>query len=95
MTKLMEWLSVLSVLISVWISCFTNRYKFEILDQYKEFILYLPFILIALFGLYAVAVVLYRVFTFNNCVEAAAEVQKQIIEAKEDLAKKGFVFKTS
>lgn len=41
---------------------------------------------------YAVITVLYRVFTFNNCPEAAEELQNQIKEAREDLTKKGFTF---
>ena len=32
--------------------------------------------------------------TFNDCDEAAAELQKQISEAREDLRKKGFKFET-
>lgn len=45
-----------------------------------------------LLQLYAVITVLYRVFTFNDCPEAAAEIQKQIDEAKADLSAKGFKF---
>lgn len=42
--------------------------------------------------MYAVVTVLYRVFTFNDCPEAAEELQKQIDEAKADLSAKGFKF---
>lgn len=42
--------------------------------------------------LYAVVTVLYRVFTFNDCPEAAEELQKHIDEAKADLSAKGFKF---
>lgn len=41
---------------------------------------------------YSAFTVLYRVFTFNDCPEAAEEIQKQIEEAKADLAAKGFKF---
>lgn len=41
---------------------------------------------------YSVYTVLYRVFTFNDCPEAAEEIQKQIEEAKADLSAKGFKF---
>ncbi len=34
----------------------------------------------------------FRVATFNDCEEAAAELQKQISEAREDLRSKGFKF---
>ena len=33
-----------------------------------------------------------RVATFNDCEEAAKELQEQISEAREDLRKKGFNF---
>jgi dolichyl-phosphate mannosyltransferase polypeptide 3 len=33
-----------------------------------------------------------RVATFNDCEEAAAELQQQISEAREDLRSKGFKF---
>ena len=33
-----------------------------------------------------------RVATFNDCEEAARELQQQISEAREDLRKKGFNF---
>lgn len=42
--------------------------------------------------MYAGVTVLYRVFTFNDCPEAAEELQKQIDEAKADLSAKGFAF---
>lgn len=45
-----------------------------------------------LLKIYAVSTVLYRVFTFNDCKEAAEEIQKQILEAKKDLKSKGFKF---
>lgn len=45
--------------------------------------------LFSVFQFYSVFTVLYRVFTFNDCPEAAEELQKQIEEAKKDLAAKG------
>lgn len=45
-----------------------------------------------LFQIYSVWTILYRVFTFNDCPEAAAEIQRQIKEAKADLTAKGFKF---
>lgn len=41
---------------------------------------------------YSVFTILYRVFTFNDCPEAAEEIQKQIQEAKDDLTAKGLKF---
>lgn len=41
---------------------------------------------------YSVFTVLYRVFTFNDCPEAAEELQRQIKEARGDLTGRGFKF---
>lgn len=42
--------------------------------------------------MYAAFTVLYRTFTFNDCPDAAKEIQKNIDEAKADLTAKGFKF---
>lgn len=42
--------------------------------------------------IYSVFTILYRVFTFNDCAEAAEEIQRQIKEARVDLQSKGFQF---
>lgn len=42
--------------------------------------------------IYSVFTILYRVFTFNDCAEAAEEIQRQIKEARADLQSKGFQF---
>ena len=34
----------------------------------------------------------FRVATFNDCEAASQELQKQIVEAREDLRNKGFSF---
>ncbi|CAH1976965.1 unnamed protein product [Acanthoscelides obtectus] len=43
--------------------------------------------------LYALSVVLYRVYNFNDCKEAAQQLSEEIVEAKENLASLGFKFK--
>lgn len=76
MTKLMEWAFVATIFFSIWTVAITGNIKSPLLNKWETVILYLPVILIFLFGLYAATVVLYRVFTFNNCEEAAAELQE-------------------
>lgn len=49
----------------------------------------MPVYLLVAFGCYSLATVGYRVATFNDCEDAAKELQAQIKEAKEDLKKKG------
>ena len=52
----------------------------------------LPFYGVLVFGAVSAAIVLHRVFTFNDCPEANLELQKQIKQAHQDLSQKGFVF---
>lgn len=43
---------------------------------------------ILLLGVYALATILYNVSTFNDCPDAAAELDKQIKEAKAEMTKR-------
>lgn len=91
MTKLMEWLALLTVIIGVWFTILTqNIYNLAIDFPNASFLW--PLGLVVLFGLWALTVIVYRVITFNDCQEAAEELQQQIKEAKEDLKKKGLKF---
>ncbi|XP_070498203.1 dolichol-phosphate mannosyltransferase subunit 3 [Chironomus tepperi] len=92
MTKLNEWVFGLSVFFGIYMALVTRRFKHEIIDENMFYIQILPIILVALLGIYAVTTVLYRTLTFNDCKEAADELQKEIVEAKKDLAKKGMKF---
>ncbi|RZC42209.1 DPM3 domain containing protein [Asbolus verrucosus] len=93
MTKLFEWLAVFGVLGAVWLSLVNNKIECALIKQHPTLILFSPVIFLALFGFYAATVVLYRVFTFNNCEKAAAELQEEIQEARTELTKLGFQFK--
>uniref|UniRef100_V9IHH8 Dolichol-phosphate mannosyltransferase subunit 3 n=1 Tax=Apis cerana TaxID=7461 RepID=V9IHH8_APICE len=55
---------------------------------------FFPLIVLFICSLYAAIIILYRVFTFNNCEHAAIELQEQIEEAKKDLQNKGIVLKS-
>ncbi|CAH2258735.1 jg5411 [Pararge aegeria aegeria] len=89
MTKLLEWISVTSAIFAVWYSLVGGYVKHKLIEENMTLVLISPIIFVILFGLYAATVVLYRVFTFNNCEEAAKELQAEIIEAKRDLHEKG------
>ncbi|XP_037548821.1 dolichol-phosphate mannosyltransferase subunit 3 [Nematolebias whitei] len=89
MTKLMQWLFVVLLLGAVW-----TLVTFDLLDlslprTYREVAWPMPVYLLVSFGCFSLATVGYRVATFNDCEEAARELQEQIKEAKEDLRKKG------
>ncbi|XP_049765689.1 dolichol-phosphate mannosyltransferase subunit 3 isoform X1 [Schistocerca cancellata] len=92
MTKLMEWLLGVSLFASIWIALVTRQVHSRLLDEWMFLIKPLPLIVLILFGLYSIAVILWRVYNFNNCEDAAKELQMEIQEAKDDLKKKGFVF---
>lgn len=92
MTKLLEWISVLSAVFAVWYSLVGGYVKHPAIDKNMNLILVSPILFVILFGLYAVTVVLYRVFTFNNCEGAAKELQVEILEARKDLQGKGLTW---
>lgn len=93
MTKLMEWLLFLTLFFGIWISVITGNINSVFITEWKQVILFFPLIDLILCGVYAAVVILYRVFTFNNCEKAAAELQEQIEDAKKDLQSKGIVLK--
>lgn len=74
MTKLLEWLSCATVIFGVWFATITSNSV--LVKEWREIILFLPIISLFLFGLYAITVVLFRVFTFNTCESAAIELQR-------------------
>ncbi|KAL1500798.1 hypothetical protein ABEB36_006241 [Hypothenemus hampei] len=93
MTKLTEWLFAAGILIALWFSLLTNKITNNLVTNHYNLLLYSPIIFLGLFGLFALILVLYRVYTFNDCDEAAEELQKEIIQARTDLNRLGFKFK--
>ncbi|KAK3580162.1 hypothetical protein CHS0354_030277 [Potamilus streckersoni] len=90
--KLFQWLIVLSVFISVWVAIVFDYVAVEFSKSNKQTIVLFPFYLLVVFACYSLAVIGYRVATFNDCKEASEELKKQILEAKEDLKSRGFKF---
>ncbi|KOX78339.1 Dolichol-phosphate mannosyltransferase subunit 3 [Melipona quadrifasciata] len=93
MTKLMEWLLFAVLFFSIWIAVISGNVNLHFIKEWKQFVLFLPPVALFVCGLYAAIVVLYRTFTFNNCEQAAMELQEQIEEARKDLQTKGIVLK--
>ena len=90
MTKLMEWLTGLLAIFAVWLSILTGS---DLAITHPNLTLFWPILFLVIpFGLFSVAVIIYRVYNFNDCSEAAKELQGEIKAAKEDLKKKGMVF---
>ncbi|WAR00711.1 DPM3-like protein [Mya arenaria] len=80
--KLFQWLMAGGAFLALWISLLLGYIDSDINDSTKDVILFL----------YSVAVIGYRVATFNDCVQSAEELQNDITEAKKDLMAKGFNF---
>nr|XP_057902942.1 dolichol-phosphate mannosyltransferase subunit 3 [Doryrhamphus excisus] len=89
MTKLLEWLFGVSVVLAVWAVVAFDLLDLKVPQPYREVAWPMPLYLLVSFGCYSLATVGYRVATFNDCEEAAKELQSQIKEAKEDLKRKG------
>jgi len=58
----------------------------------RHVVVFLPFYALLVFGAVSLTVVLWRVYTFNDCQAAAAELQEEIAEARRDLTAKGLKF---
>ncbi|XP_068200482.1 dolichol-phosphate mannosyltransferase subunit 3 [Palaemon carinicauda] len=89
MTKLTQWLTAAFLILGPWAAAVFKIVQNDFTDKYYLGILLFPVVLVAIFGIVSVAIIAYRVYNFNDCNEAAEELQKQIKEAKLDLAKKG------
>ena len=90
MTKLMEWLTGLLAIFAVWLSILIGS---DLAITHPNLTLFWPILFLVIpFGLFSVAVIIFRVYNFNDCREAAEELQGEIKAAKEDLKKKGMVF---
>jgi len=90
MTKLLEWITGAVLFLGVWIALLTGQ--FGDIQENRQLVLFSPIIAVAMFGIYSILVIAYRVATFNDCEDAADELRKQIKEARLDLASKGFKF---
>ncbi|XP_041378004.1 dolichol-phosphate mannosyltransferase subunit 3-like [Gigantopelta aegis] len=91
-TKLFQWLAGVGLFTSVWFAVITGYIHMNIPTPYMNIIFVLPLYLLIAFACFSLAVVGYRVATFNDCVKASEELKEQIKEAKTDLKKKGFKY---
>jgi len=91
MTKLIQWLIGLVLLSSVYAGLLLDVTPFHLTPHSREVVIMLPVYLLIAFACFSLAVIGYRVATFNDCTEAAEELKLQIKQAKADLKSKGFV----
>ncbi|XP_034137570.1 dolichol-phosphate mannosyltransferase subunit 3 [Drosophila guanche] len=93
MTNLQRWLFYAALFAVPYLSVVLGTVQTQFTSKYLLQIQLLPLLLLVLFGVYSVWTVLYRTFTFNDCPEAAKELQSEILEARKDLIAKGFRFR--
>ncbi|XP_017104762.2 dolichol-phosphate mannosyltransferase subunit 3 [Drosophila bipectinata] len=93
MTNLQRWLFYASLFAVPYLSIVLGTVQTQFTNKYLLHIQLLPLLLLVLFGIFSVWTVLYRTFTFNDCPEAAKELQAEILEARKDLTAKGFRFR--
>lgn len=89
MTKLLEWLGVVGLFTGVWAILLSKQSLSDHSDYVRHFVLFLPFYALLAFAAVSVSIIAWRVYTFNDCKEAAEELQQEIKEAREDLKKRG------
>ncbi|XP_068108627.1 dolichol-phosphate mannosyltransferase subunit 3 [Hyperolius riggenbachi] len=92
MTKLAEWLLGLILLGGAWVTLTFDLLGLNIPKACWEVVWPFPVYLLVAFGCYSLGTVGYRVATFNDCEDAAHELQAQIREAKKDLKGRGLNF---
>ncbi|XP_061462837.1 dolichol-phosphate mannosyltransferase subunit 3 isoform X2 [Rhineura floridana] len=93
MTKLLQWLWTLAFLGTAWAVLTLDLLGLDLLPLAWYQVLWpLPTYLLVAFGCYSLGAVGYRLATFNDCEEAARELQAQIREARDDLARRGLRF---
>ncbi|XP_067626600.1 dolichol-phosphate mannosyltransferase subunit 3 [Eurosta solidaginis] len=93
MTNLQRWLLYIGLFAIPYLAIVSGIVQTPGMKKWKWEIQLLPLVLLVLFGAFSATVVLYRTFTFNDCPQAAKELQQQIEEARKDLISRGFVFR--
>ncbi|KAH8312149.1 hypothetical protein KR044_009601 [Drosophila immigrans] len=93
MTNLQRWLFIATLFAVPYLAVVLGTVQTPLTAKYFVHIQLVPLLMLVLFGVYSVFTVLYRTFTFNDCPEAAKELQAEILEARKDLIAKGFKFR--
>ncbi|XP_059818992.1 dolichol-phosphate mannosyltransferase subunit 3 [Hypanus sabinus] len=92
MTKLTDCILSLGLLTAVWAGLVFDPLGLDLPKPGPELLWPLPAYLLVCFGCYSLATVGFRLASFNDCPDAATELQRQIHEARRELAARGFRF---
>ncbi|XP_076448360.1 dolichol-phosphate mannosyltransferase subunit 3-like [Babylonia areolata] len=90
--KLFQWLAGIAVFMSVWSAIVFQLVPVPLSPSWHDVVTVLPLYLLISFACYSLAVVGYRVATFNDCVAASEQLKEQVEEAKEDLKRRGYKY---
>lgn len=90
--KLFQWLFVASTFGAVWLSYVAGFFNTNLRQEYHDIILILPLYLLMAFASYSLALLGYRVATFNDCKDAAEELQEDVKAARKDLERRGYKY---
>ncbi|KAK3765468.1 hypothetical protein RRG08_017143 [Elysia crispata] len=90
--KLYQWLLAASIFMAAWLSYVAGFFQTNLRQEYHNIILVLPIYLLMAFASYSLALLGYRVATFNDCIDAAEELQEDVKEARKDLERIGYKY---
>lgn len=74
--KLFQWLLGAGLFIAVWLAFVLEKVDIQLTEIQRTLVLISPLLAVGIFGLVSAVIVLYRVSTFNDCKEAAEEIQQ-------------------
>lgn len=95
MLKYQKWLAVFVVLLALWLLLLLLlRYASDHAQDPRvlQVVTALPMYALVSFGAYSLAVIALSVMAVQDFPEASKELDRQVIDAKADLSKKGFKF---
>ncbi|KAL4111219.1 hypothetical protein PRIC1_002900 [Phytophthora ramorum] len=92
MLKYQKWLAAFVLLLALWLLLL--RYATENVSDPRvlQVVTALPMYALVSFGAYSLGVIALSVMAVQDFPEASKELDRQVVEAKADLAKKGFKF---
>ena len=89
-SQLQNYLVLSSPFVALWILIFAGLIEMpEWLHSFSLY--YLPFIGVFLFGLYALYTVLHGALNISDCVDAQRELQREMKDTREELAKRNII----
>ncbi|ETK82537.1 hypothetical protein F441_12321 [Phytophthora nicotianae CJ01A1] len=92
MLKYQKWLAAFVVLLALWLLLLRYAADHAQDTRVLQVVTALPMYALVTFGAYSLGVIALSVMAVQDCPDAAKELDRQVVEAKADLTKKGFKF---